>query len=262
MASCPLCHRDPREDDELATVQTALHGMVGACRGCRRDLTGQDVPDPVYPPGRPVPTIYEGPTRRHLRVCGVCRKALRFGDADKAIRLEREDLCEVFQAAYTAEVGPARQAFHAAVEAADAAYAAAVAPLDQELGERLAELRRQAQAAKLSAEQHCESANQWASAESTIDAGLQREEGEAARAYDLAAAPAAAARNAARFRAEREYRKAAVAAMQKVASVLESDRPICEPGAYAACGECYERYGGRVRERHVRTFVKTGHHLL
>lgn len=254
---CPACQREAREDDQFQVVQLAVGGMTHACRECRAKATGQELPDPVYPHGQPVPMIHDGMLARHIRVCGLCRKALRFSDPDKVIRVQAEDLCEEFQAAYAKEIDTAKKRFEAAVLAAEQAHAQAIMPFASERDARLAELDKQLVQDKLALEGSAENSDAYHAQLQHAEAAHAREVNLAHRLYEADTAHAKGAMEGAKFRASRDYRRAAIEAHKKLAKlVTPSD---AEPGAYNVCQSCYAHCKPRIRERNVRTFVHQAH---
>ncbi len=60
--------------------------MQQACRDCHGE------PPRVYPVGLHIPSVGQGVQRRLIRLCGICRLAVRWSQADRQIRVEKEDL--------------------------------------------------------------------------------------------------------------------------------------------------------------------------
>lgn len=114
---CAWCHKPPRWDDPLCSVQVnaadaappvlefivGLWGEVkqgtmqgGTCRSCAAKLTGQPMPSPILygPDNRPPEGILGSDYAASDRfpVCGICRQALHEGETTTPIRLQPDDL--------------------------------------------------------------------------------------------------------------------------------------------------------------------------
>lgn len=90
---CKECQRSVYEDDALAFVEAADGRRFTGCRDCRAAARGEEqAARPVYPVGLPVPAAGEGEGRRDILICACCRRALRSGERQQAMRLLQEDV--------------------------------------------------------------------------------------------------------------------------------------------------------------------------
>ena len=91
MNQCILCHQPPAQDDPCATVYASGVGTVQCCSPCACCEQGCDPPlAKTYPVGQPVPL--RGGSDGPIDVCGLCRLALRVGEAPTPLRVAVVDL--------------------------------------------------------------------------------------------------------------------------------------------------------------------------
>lgn len=94
MQTCGVCRQALREDDHLITHQFASGAIAQACRDCLSEDRGTE-PDWVpYPVGAWIPEVGEGLGRRKVRICGICRTALRWDEDNHCMRVSPEDIGE------------------------------------------------------------------------------------------------------------------------------------------------------------------------
>lgn len=92
---CGACRRPTREDDTLLTYHFTAIGVVQACRDCGAEFAESDPVTPIYPVGTRLPEVGDGLQRRKIRVCGICRRALRWDDESDCLRLSEEDVWQL-----------------------------------------------------------------------------------------------------------------------------------------------------------------------
>lgn len=120
---CGACRQYTREDDSLVTYHSTSIGIVQACLDCGAEFTGSAVASatsgvaPVtYPVGSKIPDIGDGLARRKIRVCGICRRALRWNDDGGYLRLAFDDVWGVSADGVYERLGPQEGAYAACSE--------------------------------------------------------------------------------------------------------------------------------------------------
>lgn len=86
---CGRCKKQLRYDERLRTVQTA-EGTYPLCPYCVAEHEGGSYSPPTYPPGSLIPRHPQSDA--DLPICGLCRRALPWGDKCYGMRLREEDV--------------------------------------------------------------------------------------------------------------------------------------------------------------------------
>lgn len=91
MQICGWCRLPTRRDESLDVVQVDGVGIMAACPRCVAKAHGWPPPPPrTYPAGRAIPTVGTSLALCDMPICGLCRQALHWGEANTAIRLRAE----------------------------------------------------------------------------------------------------------------------------------------------------------------------------
>jgi len=89
---CNRCNRTLRWDEEQRLVMIDGVGNTYCCPNCQAEVRGEPVPVPnTYPPGTKIPKVGDGGFRHDMPICGLCRRALVYGQergTDMRIRPE------------------------------------------------------------------------------------------------------------------------------------------------------------------------------
>lgn len=91
---CGACRKAIRQDENLVTHYCDGAGGPGYYQACPRCVARSEGVDPPTPKRYPAEDIHD-PRGLKFGICGLCRLALHYGEAESTIRITEPDIARV-----------------------------------------------------------------------------------------------------------------------------------------------------------------------